>query len=80
MSVLRRLLNGLDDETRTRTVTMIAESVAEERALPAEAPRRRAADIGTRQRRSSGPRLRPRGAPPTRTTRTTRMSRTALSS
>jgi hypothetical protein len=54
MSVLHSLLSGLDDETRTRTVTKIAESVAEERALPPDAPRRRAADVGTRRRRSPG--------------------------
>jgi hypothetical protein len=63
MSVLHSLLHGLDDQTRTETTEIIARNIAEERAQAPEASRRRAADVGTRSRRSSGPRRRGRDVP-----------------
>ncbi|MBL7497185.1 hypothetical protein I6A84_30470 [Frankia sp. CNm7] len=52
MSLLSSLVTGLDDDTRSRTLDLIARSVAEERAAAAEGNQRRAADVGTRSRRS----------------------------
>ena len=57
MSVLGSLLTGLDDNTRSRTVEMIAQNVAEERDLAtSDGPLRRAHDVGSRTRRSGGSR------------------------
>ncbi|OHV40682.1 MULTISPECIES: hypothetical protein [Pseudofrankia] len=56
MGVLDSLLTGLDDQTRTRTLDMIAQSIAEDRERAPEVSHRRRVDTGTRARRSTGPR------------------------
>lgn len=53
MSLLSSLVDGLDDNTRSRTLDLIAQSVAEDRAAAVEGVHRRPADVGTRTRRSN---------------------------
>ncbi|OHV33367.1 MULTISPECIES: hypothetical protein [Pseudofrankia] len=52
MSFLDSLVDGLDDNTRSRTLDLIAQSVADDRAAALEGIHRRPADVGTRGRRS----------------------------
>jgi hypothetical protein len=53
MGVLDSLLTGLDEETRARTVRMIAQSITDDREQAPETSHRRHVDTGTRTRRSS---------------------------
>jgi hypothetical protein len=54
VSLLNSLVTGLDDSTVSRTLDLIAQSVADDRAAAAEGNPHRHADVGTRPRRSRG--------------------------